>query len=237
VIIDTSPVRGGVDQWVKTVINSERHFVSMMPTVNPKYLDEKSDELETPHADLFTNGEMILATDISTHPDAVKLAEDLAALLGSSVYIVDPFEADGIMARVDLLPKLIAAAFINSTIDQPGWKDSRRFTSKAFLKATSSIELLDEKGKLGESAILNDKNAIITLDEMIMNLVELKAIIQEKDQKSLSEYLKKAKDDRSLWVEHRKAGDWEKYLGEKPPSSKQMIGGLFGIRPKAKKTK
>jgi prephenate dehydrogenase len=235
VVINTSPIRAGVSDWVKTFIPAERHFVSMMPAINPIYLAEKSEDLDTPHADLFKNGEMILATGIDTHPDAVKLAADLATLLGSNLYFVDPLEADGISAKVELLPKLVAAALLNTTIGQPGWKDAQRFTSKAFHRSTAPIELLDENKQLGETAILNHENMTVALDQMILNLREIRALIAEKDQKSLTEYLKKGKDGRENWVEHRKTGDWEKYIGDKPPSSKQMLGGLFGIRPKNRK--
>ncbi|KAF0111130.1 MAG: putative prephenate dehydrogenase [Chloroflexi bacterium] len=237
VVIDTSPVRAGIVDWAVKLLPAERHFISMMPVINAIYLDEKPEEYLTPHADLFINGEMVIATESSTHPDAVKLAADLALLVGSKAYFVDPLEADGISAKVELLPKLVSSALLISTLKQSGWKDIRRFTSKSFQKSTEAVELLDEKDHLGLSAILNRDNTLQALDTMIASLGELRAYIEAKDQERLERLLKSVADGRTEWAEQRKSSEWERSPGEKPPYTKGIFGRLFGVGTKAKNKK
>jgi prephenate dehydrogenase len=236
VVVDTSTVRLGVLEYAKKLLPADRHFVSMYPVVNAVYLDQKTEDRLIPHADLFKNSEMIVATETATHPDAVKLAADLAELVGSKAYFTDPTEADGISARIETLPKLAAAGLLHATYGQSGWKDARRFTSAAFLKTTAAIDLLDEKDTLGESAILNSENTVMAINQMIEGLLTVRDLIENKDQDGLKRLMKGLKEGRDTWMDQRKTSDWEKYAGDKPPSTKDILGGLFGIRPKKKKT-
>ncbi len=236
VVIDTSPVHAGVIEYAKKVLPAERHFISVYPIVNPLYLEEYATDAEKPHADLFERSEFLVAAEKDTHPDALQLVQDLAALLKANIYISDPDEADGISARVELLPRLVSAALIHTTIDKAGWQDIRRSTGKSFASITSVIRHLQNDEKPGAAFILNQSNAIAAIDQVTDSLLELRTLIADSDEPGLNKLLKEARTGQSKWMEQRISGDWEKYIGEKPPSTKERLGGLFGIRDRKKKT-
>jgi prephenate dehydrogenase len=234
VVIDTSPLHSSILSLAKKMLPSDRHFISMTPSINPLYLNENPEDFQTPHADLFDHSEMVITPEATTHPDAVKLAGDLTNLVGATAYFSDPFEADGISARIELMPKLVTAALIQSTIDQPGWKDARRFASKPFSKATTAIDLLSGEDSPSAEFLLNQENSLSAIDAIIENLLDLRDMIEDSNAKELDAALKHARQSHSKWLDQRNTGDWEKYIGEKPPSTKERLGGLFGIRPKKK---
>jgi prephenate dehydrogenase len=235
VVIDTSPVHAGVIALAKKYLAPDRHFVSIYPVINPAYLEEPSSQANTPHADLFEKSEFLVAAENTTHPDALKLVEDLAGLLDAKVYISEPVEADGISARVELLPHLVSAALIHATIDQAGWNDGRRSASKAYAGVSSVIDESPADERSGAQFILNQANSLSVIDQITASLQELRDLIEDTDEIGLNMLLQKARDGHTKWVDQRKAGDWEKYVGPKPPSTKERIGGLFGIREHKKK--
>ncbi len=91
--------------------------MTMTPTLNPAYLDETKLGIDAAHADLFKNSLMVITSPPGTDADALKLATDLAMLLGSIPFFADAYETDGLMAAVHLLPELVAAALVDATID------------------------------------------------------------------------------------------------------------------------
>lgn len=235
VVIETSPVHAGVITLAKKYLLEERHFISIYPVINPVYIEELAIEAQTPHADLFEKAEFLVAAENTTHPEALKLVEDLASLVNASVYISDPAEADGISARTELLPQLMAATLIHTTIDQAGWKDCRRSASKSYARATSAINIDDDGEGSGSQFFLNQEGSMQVIDQFIENLMELRDLIAENDELALNKFFKDNQDKRARWIEQRRTGDWEKYIGEKPPSTKERIGGLFGLRERKKK--
>lgn len=236
VVIDTSPVHSGLLEVANRILRADQHFISIYPVINPVYIEELASASQTPHPDLFEKAEFLVAAQNTTHPDAIKLVEDLASLVNATAYLSDPVEADGISARIELLPQAMAAALIHTTINQPGWNDSKRCASKSFTRATAAIDTGTDGEGTGSQYILNQQGSLQVIDQLIESLRDLRGLIEEKDETELNKYMKKALVDRNHWVEQRRAGDWEKYIGEKPPSTKERIGGLFGLRERKKKT-
>ena len=159
----------------------------------------------------------------------------MASLLNAQIYISDPQEADGISARVELLPRLVSAAFIHATIEQAGWKDNQRSAGKSFAKISSVVDQFSGDERSGLEFILNKTNAISAIDQMTASLQEIRMMISDDDEQRLNKLIKNAHIGHSKWTEQRVSGDWEKYIGEKPPSTKERLGGLIGIRNRKKK--
>jgi prephenate dehydrogenase len=235
VVIDTSPIHAGVIALAKKYLSANRHFVSVYPVVSPLYIEEYSTDAGKPHADLFEKSEFLVAAEKTTHPEALKLVEDLASLLKAKIYISDPVEADGISARVELLPRLVSAAFVHSTIDQAGWNDNRRSAGKSYASIASVISHIADQDNPGGEFLLNKENSLSAIDQIISSLQELRQMISDDEKDRLNKLIKKAHLDHAKWLEQRTSGDWEKYIGEKPPSTKERLGGLFGIRDRKKK--
>jgi prephenate dehydrogenase len=228
VVIDTSPLIVPVTQWAVELLPPERYFVTMTPSLNPAYINEA--DQETPHADLFQNSLAIITGPAGVDEDAMKLATDLATLLGANPLFADPYEADGLLAATHLLPKLAAAALVQATVSQPGWNEARKVAGQAYAVHTSPVKNLDENKGLGQSALHNRENALRVLDNLIASLQTLRGHIEANDQDALTHYLEEAQIGRETWWQQRLKSDWT--LGEKPPeapSTAEIYGRLIGL--------
>ncbi len=235
VVIDTSPNRQKAIEWAKAVLPQDRHFISMTPVINPAYLDVPREIAKEPHADLFKDGAMVITSTVDTHPDALKLAGDFARLLDTHAYFSEPVEADSIDASINLLPKLVAVALVNTTSSQPGWRDSERLAGMAYLKTTFAAELMDEETELGKTALVNSEHTARLLNEMIANLEEISEAIQNHDATVLQSLLEEAKSRREKWLSTRLKADWDNYPKATTLTAAENIAGLFGGRPRKKK--
>lgn len=234
-VIDTSPNRQKAIQWAKELLPEDRHFISMTPVINPAYLDVPKEIAGEPHADLFKDGAMIITSTSETPNDALKLAGDLTQLLETHAYFSEPLEADSVDASINLLPKLVAAALVNATTSQPGWRDSERLAGMAYLKTTFAAEFPDEEKELGKTALMNSEHAARLLNEMIANLKEISDAIESQDAATLHAILEEAKTRREQWLSHRLEADWGTYPQESTLSATESITGLFGGRLRKKK--
>jgi prephenate dehydrogenase len=230
IVIDTSPNRQQAAYWAQQYLRPEDHFISMTPVINPAYLDVPREIADEPHADLFSHGAMVITSSVETHKEALNLAADLAQLLDSHAYFSEPLEADSVDAAVNLLPKLVAAALVNTTINQPGWQDVERLAGMAYLKTTFAAELSDEEKELGKTAMLNSEHTARLLNAMIANLREISEAIEGQDAATLQAILEEAKVRRAEWLLHRLNADWDSYPTPTAFNSKETTGGWLSGR-------
>lgn len=230
VVLDTSPVKVAVSGWAKELLPAGRFFLTFCPSLNPQYLEEAALGIDAAHPDLFQRSLIAITSPPGTDPDAVKLASDLALLLGAQPFFVDPHEADGLLAASHLLPKLVAAAMVNATIDQPGWTEGRKLAGQAYAGVTAPVAHLDEVKSLGMSALLNQENVLRVMDDLVTELVNLRTSIANRDEEALSKLLEYAQKGREEWLLQRFKMDWG---GEMPqanlPTAGEMMGRLFSF--------
>jgi len=129
----------------------------------------------------------------------------------------------------------VAAALVNATTSQPGWRDSERLAGMAYLKTTFAAEFLDEEKELGKTALMNSEHAARLLNEMIANLKQISDAIESQDAATLQAILEEAKTRREQWLSHRLEADWGSYPKESTLSATDSITGLFGGRLRKKK--
>ncbi len=232
VLINTAPANTAFNEWSKKYLPAGRRSISMIPAGNGLYLLESEEEGRLPHADLFRNADLLLAVDVDTHPDAVSMATDLAAIIGAKPCFVDPLEADGMLAKIDLLPKLAAYALLDSTIQQSGWQDTKRFASATYAKGVSLLQHSEESAHPSEQFLANRANALFAIDGMLSSLVNLRALIEKNDGKSLDALLTELQDDLNEWLDLRAEGDFEKKNAEPTRKPATVMGRLFGLGPK-----
>ena len=235
VLMDTSPLKVGIDKIVAQFLPEDRYFVSFQPTLNPKYLHETGDSLEFAHEDLFNNSQIVITNSPSSDGDAVKLAADLTKFLGANPLFADPYEIDGLVAAYVLLPKLISAAYIHSVIDQPGWREGRKIAGTAFYSITENIRNLDEREEFGLGSKLNKENTIRTINDLMYALKDLRELIENDESKELQMWFDKALTERNSWENERYKANWDNFedYSDVPTSGdflKQMLG--FGKRRK-----
>jgi cyclohexadieny/prephenate dehydrogenase len=213
-VIDTSILHQGMGEYAAGVLRADNHFISATPVLNPAYLDEEMPD--EPHADLFEKGAMLICNDSSTPTDMIKVVADLAQLLKAHAYFTDPLEADAILTEVEILPKLISAALVNTTITNPAWNDNSRMAWKAFSKTTSALQHLDETSDFGKVALNMRGNTLRALDRISAKIAEIRTAVENNDAEDLKALLTSAKKGREEWLAFRLALDWESPDG-KPP--------------------
>jgi len=235
VVMDTAPVKEVVAAWAGELLPADRHYVGLTPVINPLYLDEPASGLEAAHADLFHGGLIAIVAPPRTHSDAIRLAADLARLVGASPFFVDPLEIDGLMAATHLLPQLLAAGLINSTADQPGWREGRKVAGRAYAEATGPIVRMGDSKALKASVLLNRENTLRVIDSAIAALQFIRNDIDAQDGEALLGRLERARSNREKWWKERQVADWVESDGAPAAEIPDVFGRLFGLRRKPKK--
>jgi prephenate dehydrogenase len=237
VVMDTGPVKEVVAAWASELFPEKRHYVGLTPVINPAYLHGLDSGIQAAHADLFRGGLMAIVSSPRSPSEAIKLAADLTRLLGADPFFADPMEIDSLMAATHTLPQLMAAALLNATIDQPGWREGRKVAGRAYAEVTSPIAYFSQPKTLGKSATLNRESVTRTIDSVIATLQRLRNDIDVDDSSSLENRLERARKGRELWWAQRQAADWaaeEMPDVGAPAGGSEFFGRLFGIRSRKK---
>jgi prephenate dehydrogenase len=223
VVIDVSPAKRSLANWVKDILPAGRFYVGITPAINPAYLHEFESGVGAAHADLFNDATLLLDTPPHTPEQAVNIASNLTHLLGAKTMFSDSAEADGMMASVHLLPQLAAAALLNSTLEQPGWRETRKIAGKPYALTTAA---LSNANGLREAILANKDNILRVLDTFIASLTDLREAIAGNDTDSLDKQLKSAYVGRQNWWDGRSSNAW------KDPSDIKLEMPSFGSQVK-----
>lgn len=239
VVMDTSPAKQAVMNWAAELIPAERYYIGLMPAVNPFYLHEVETGVEAAHADLFLNSLIGVVAPPRAHSEAIKLAADLVKLIGGTPFFADLMEVDGLMAKTQILPELMAAALLDTTFGQPGWAEARKLAGKSYAVVTAPVLIPTEAKSLQTAALLNQANVVRLLDELIASLQAMRAEIAQEDAATLEKRLAYARRGREEWWQQRLTGSWPE--DEAPPvempTASELFGRLIGMRKRDKDEK
>jgi prephenate dehydrogenase len=230
ILMDTAPLKGDVIQWTKELLPPRRYYVGLTPVINPIYLEASDSGVEASHADLFKDGLMAIYLPPDLPGGAIKLATDFSALLGAEHMFIDPLELDSMMAATHLLPQLLAAAYLNSTVDQPGWPDVRKLTGRPYAMLTAAMGDSSEIGSLSEQAILAHESLVLRIDLLMENLERLRQQLSSADIEKMKLDLEHARQGHESWLKDRKAANWAvREMGShvELPTSKQVFTRMF----------
>ncbi|RPI32817.1 MAG: prephenate dehydrogenase [Chloroflexota bacterium] len=237
VVMDTAPVKEVVLSWAREFLTNGRYYVGLTPVINPIYLQNHDSGIEAAHADLFRGGMMAIVASPPTPSEAIKLASDLTRLLGSTPLFADPVEVDSLMAATHILPQLLAAALLNSTVDQPGWREARKLAGRAFAEVTGPIVQLGEPEALCSAAMLARDNVLRVTDSVIAALQAFRNDIKNQEDKALTQRLERARNGRERWWIERQAANWAAEDGAsdvEAPKASEIFGRLIGLGRKPK---
>ncbi len=235
VVMDTAPVKESIAGWAKELLPDGRYYVGLTPVINPAYLQQHDTGLESAHPDLFKDGLIAIVVPPGSASEAVKLAADLTRLLGSTPLFADPVEVDSFMSATHILPQLMAAALLNITVDQPGWREGRKMAGRAYAEVTGPIVQMGEHEALTSAALLAGDNILRVTDNLISALESLRNDIQKRDVEALSARLERARQGRQVWWQERVVAKWEEGAPQPDyPKPGDMFGRLFGVGRKPK---
>ncbi len=235
VVVDTSPVKQPVMEWAKEHFpGNDRYFISVVLSLNPAYLLESGSGVDQARADLFQNSLMLISSPPGIDESALELTTNMARILGATPLFSDVYELDGLLASTRMLPKVISTSLVNSTVGHPGWNEARKVAGKAYALMTEPAVDPDEDKELGQAILLNSENILRAIDRFLAELHDFRDAIAEHDEAAVQKQIENARTGRELWWKQRMSSDWE----IKPtqavhlPTGGEIIGRLFGIRPK-----
>ncbi len=231
VVIDTSDAKAAVAHWAEELLPPDRHFVAWAPVIASSYLEETATGVQAAHADLFRNSPMLIAAPPGAAKEAVRLATDLATLVGANPLFSDLNEVDGLLALGVVLPQLTSVALANAAISQPGWREARKVASKSFATATAPVMHLEENKALGKAAVLNQQNVARVIDDLIASLEEMRDTLTAGDEAAFKALVDKAIERRILWLKQRQAARWsdEDVVTTETPTAGEVLGRLIGL--------
>lgn len=233
VVVSTAADMNAVSDWAKEFIPQGRYFVTMSMTLNPETLMNCEHGINAARADLFKKSLAAIASPRGTDPDAIKLASDLAGLLGANPYFTDALEFDGLNAAVEQLPTLLSAALVNAASDQPGWTESQKIAGHAFSLVSEPTSHPDEYKETGKGLLLNKENLVRMLDAYTNALSDLRQALVDEDAEQIKKLLEQAQIRRERWLQQRTANDWGGVIPTPPiPTKGEIFGRLIGLRSK-----
>ena len=242
VIMDTAPVKSEVMRWVAEILPPNCHHIGLTPVINPAYLECTETGVDAAHPDLFKNGMMAIVSSQGVPSDAIKLATDFTHMLGAEHLFMDPVEVDSMMAATHILPQLMAAVLLNTTIDQPGWYEARKLAGRQYAGATSPMAQFWEASSLSSQAISSQEQLVRWIDALMEILYVMRQQVAAKDAEKLNQDLSRAQLGREKWLSERTTGNWaavESAPKVEIPTSKQVFSRMFtfggGRKPKPPK--
>lgn len=241
VVMDTSTNMIKVGEWMKELLPPDRYFATISPTINPIYMDTLRLGPAEAHADLFKKSCLVITSPVGMPADAIRLATELAILLGAEPFYADPYEFDGLVAGSKVLPLLTSAAFVNATTGQPGWREGRKLAGKYFHHLSSPMMLLPEGASLEKMSMMDRENVVRVLNNLMYSLMDFRDAIQDEDREKLDSLVKQAKDNQAEWYNARMGATFDKDPNKVDiPTAGENIaqfftGGLFKKRDDKKK--
>jgi len=231
ILMDTTPIKSGPRQWAEELIPPGRFYVGLVPGINSRYIASLEFGLKAAEPDLFRKG--IFAVDVPLHTpeEIVNRTFDFCHALGAKPMLTDLLESDGLMAAVHVLPQLAAAALLNATIGQPGWREARKLAGRPFAGVTSGMAYHDDAKSLCEAVLANRASTLHALDTLLAALQGLRSDIEQGREDGVSERLGDAVKDREAWLDEREQASWLNEGGdlEDVPGFGQHVGQtLFG---------
>ncbi len=230
VVMDFAPVKRAPAEWAARHLPTHCSYIGLMPAFNPKVLSEGEwKERE----DLFSDALIAVAAPQGTSEDTLRVAEDLIYALNAKPLFSDAAEIDGLMSRVNLLPALIAAAVLNTTLNRPGWQEGRKLAGLIYRAFLTAIQA-SETNTLPHASLLNRDNLLRALEDMLSSLQQLRAYLEENAGKSLEAFFQNALQGGEQWWKERQEGIWENVSTESwneiPSFSERLNQALLGGR-------
>lgn len=209
VVVDTSPAKRQVEAWAAELLPPRRYYVGLAPAIHPIYLQETGGGLESAHADLFKDAAFLLCMPPGAPEEVARLGTDLTRMLGAKPLFSDAAEADGLLAAVSTLPRLLAVSLMDITADKPGWRDASNLADRSYGMAAAVAFDRDDADALREAALSNRENVVRALDTYIASLTELRDGIETEDRAAVNARIRKAYKDGYAWLAERHI---EKYI-------------------------
>jgi prephenate dehydrogenase len=146
------------------------------------------------------------------------------------------------MAATHILPQLVAAVLLNTTVDQPGWYEARKLAGRPYAAVTSAAAQFDEANAISGQALSTNEHLVRWIDALMENLYTLRQDLASKDAEKLLKELTRARLGRDKWLTDRITANWaasESAPNVQLPTAKEVFSRMFtfggGRKPKPPK--
>jgi prephenate dehydrogenase len=207
VVIDTATLKAPVLAWAEAILPKEVHFVGTDPIITsqpPAGIEARATGLKAARADLFKDALFCLVPAPQADPSAVKLAADLAEVLGAKPFFLDATEHDSLLAAVEHLPAIATLALLEMAIGQPSWTEMRKLAGPPFELATHLAST--DPSSYSDLAVANRDNLARWIDALSASLASLRQALTEGTQEALAERFVAAVVERDRWLNDRATG-------------------------------
>jgi prephenate dehydrogenase len=209
VVMDTSPAKREVEAWAREILPRGVHYIGLAPAINPSHLQETGGGLYAAHDDLFKEADFLVCLPSGAPGEVAQLGLDLVRMLGATPIISEAAEADGLLASVVTLPRLLTVSLMDATVNKPGWRDASNLAGRSYGTAVAAAFDRDEADALVDSAFANRENVVRVMDGYISSLRELRDRIESDDRATVKQMIRKAYKDGYDWLAERHI---EKYI-------------------------
>jgi len=204
-VIGIGPVQSPIVAWCAQHLPAGRAYVGAVLVEGTAGVGAGPEP--DPGHDRFSGGVMGLVLPGGTPQSGIDVAASLARILDARVFFLDPAELDAACAAAEGLPLLLAAALMNMSAGQPGWRDARRFTGRTFAQATDLLADLNAK-PAAQSLALSSTSLVAKLDALITELNEWRTSLASGDEEATMRRMSAASDAHTTWISARRKGDW-----------------------------
>ena len=228
VVLDCSLLSVPSIGWAAALEADDVHVVGVTPVLNADYLFDGKDDIRHAAPDLFLGGAMLLSPSVKAHPDAVELAADFSAVIGAGPRFVDPYEHDGWMGSVELLPMLLGVSAFMAMRTLEGWDEAQRAANANFGRLTHGLADSDPADL--RALLLNNRDAALrAIDAQITTLRELRQVIADGDGHALAEAFEGEYAAYNAWLAKRMANAWElAEARDRSGASEAVVAGFLG---------
>jgi prephenate dehydrogenase len=239
VVVDLAPLKGPSMSWATEYFSDEVYLVGVTAVINPALLWDGLDDVNHARADLFDDGDFLLAPSSKAAPDAVELVSQVTDLIGAGKHFVDPTEHDGMAAATETLPALVGVAAFRAISKQRGWTEAQRLGNPNFGRLTH--HLLDtHPDDLRDHLLANRENLLHQLDGFLAVLNEYRDAIAADDVDAVEAALVEDAAKYEKWLGRRTNGKWDPLLDNENEGSAMgnllsgMLGGFLSDRIQGK---
>ena len=207
-VTDTAPLKAPVMRWAEELLPEGIYFAGGHPILNPAIVGlEPAGGLDEASADLLREALYCFTMPSGISDAVLDVFARLARMLDANPFFIDVTEHDGLQAGIENLPELLSIALLRATIDTPGWHEMRKFAGHRFALATEAAETAHQHHI---ATFLNRENVVRRLNVLLTELVHLRDLLSQEDEKLLEETFAKAAGGREQWMAERHQGMWIK---------------------------
>jgi prephenate dehydrogenase len=202
VIVDTATLKAPVLAWAAESLPAHASLIGGDPIL----VSERQGTANA-KADLFSGKPFCLVADAGAQAQALQMATDLVEALGARPFFVGAEEHDGLLAAVEHLPALLAAALCRAVSGAESWQEMRKLAGSQFYASSYIVE--SDAQALAGACLANGANLSRWLDNLIVELGQWKEMLEPGDQTALAAAFEDAMQTAARWSQAQATNAWD----------------------------